>query len=111
MIRRIFFAIATVAMTVSGAQAFEKTTSGGDKAVADKEVIKPLELTPGGALKSGKSGAEVRIPGLGSLGVLPKLDFGLELLYGDGQAQAVTPQEEEADSDGLRIRGTLKHRF
>src|SRR5262245_11135402 len=27
-------------------------------------------------------GTEVRIPGLGKVGVLPKLDFGLELLYG-----------------------------
>ena len=28
------------------------------------------------------SGTEIRIPGLGKLGTLPKMDFGLELLYG-----------------------------
>ncbi|MGI9475136.1 MAG: hypothetical protein ACR2PI_00390 [Hyphomicrobiaceae bacterium] len=111
MMKRIFLTIAMVTLTVSGAQAFEKTTSDGDQARPAEDVVKPLELAPEGSLNAGKDGSVVRIPGLGALGVLPKLDFGLELLYGDGQTQAVTPQEEESDTDGLRIRGTLKHRF
>ncbi len=65
--------------------------------------------------KSAETGTEVRIPGLGSLGVLPKMDFGLELLYG----AAATPQDVEPEQDGvsndedsdLRIRGSVKHRF
>ena len=59
-------------------------------------------------------GLEVRIPGLGSLGVLPKMDFGLELLYG----ASGTPDEAKQDDKNLtnengdlRVRGTVKHRF
>lgn len=55
-------------------------------------------------------GTEVRIPGLGKLGVLPKMDFGLELLYGatDPKQPDATP---EAPADGVVVRGTVKHRF
>jgi hypothetical protein len=54
----------------------------------------------------------VRIPGLGKLGVLPKMDFGLELLYGanDGRPAAPAPDDIPTDDD-LRIRGTMKHNF
>ncbi len=55
-------------------------------------------------------GTEVRIPGLGKLGVLPKMDFGLELLYGaaDSKQQEATPEQSP---DGVVVRGTVKHRF
>jgi hypothetical protein len=62
----------------------------------------------------GKAGAgtEVRIPGLGKLGVLPKMDFGLELLYGAAEAKPLQEPAEPADQqDDLMIRGTVKHRF
>lgn len=61
---------------------------------------------------SGESvGTEVRIPGLGKLGVLPKMDFGLELLYGANEsAKQPDPVEPPADDD-LTIRGTMKHNF
>lgn len=56
------------------------------------------------------TGTEVRIPGLGKLGVLPKMDFGLELLYGAADPkQPETPAENSAD--GVVVRGTVKHRF
>jgi hypothetical protein len=57
-------------------------------------------------------GTEVKIPGLGQVGVLPKLDFGLELLYGpqDGPA-STTPLEPEVNEGDLQIKGTIKHRF
>lgn len=60
----------------------------------------------------GVAGTEVRIPGLGKLGVLPKMDFGLELLYGaasDAKGQEVRP--DVSDEGDLRIQGTVKHRF
>ena len=58
-------------------------------------------------------GTEVRIPGLGKLGILPKMDFGLDLLYGaaDQQRQATTPSEKPEEADGLTIRGSVKHKF
>ncbi len=59
--------------------------------------------------KTAPEGTEIRIPGLGKLGVLPKLDFGLELLYG-AQDSAVI-DDEPGDGDQLTIRGRVKHRF
>ena len=55
------------------------------------------------------AGTEVRIPGLGTLGVLPKMDFGLELLYGANDSK---PQNEpEQPAEDLTIRGSVKHNF
>jgi hypothetical protein len=56
------------------------------------------------------AGTEVRIPGLGKLGVLPKMDFGLELLYGASDTPSKTAPEVETPED-LTIRGTVKHNF
>lgn len=55
------------------------------------------------------TGTEVRIPGFGSVGVLPKLDFGLELLYGATDSRS-RPDDRSEPSD-VQIRGTIKHRF
>lgn len=65
--------------------------------------------------KPPSEGTEVRFPGLGKLGTLPKMDFGLELLYGasDG-AQKVSPDpvpENLESQHDLTIRGSLKHSF
>jgi hypothetical protein len=58
------------------------------------------------------TGTEVRIPGLGKLGVLPKMDFGLELLYGATELKRMEEPSEPAEQpDDLTIRGTVKHRF
>ena len=55
------------------------------------------------------TGTEVKIPGLGTVGVLPRLDFGLELLYGATESRG-RPDEKSEPSD-VQIRGTIKHRF
>jgi hypothetical protein len=55
------------------------------------------------------TGTEVRIPGLGKLGVLPKMDFGLELLYGASESKATEPADQPAED--LTIRGSIKHNF
>jgi hypothetical protein len=66
----------------------------------------------GSGLSLGKSnGTEVKIPGIGTVGVLPKLDFGLELLYGaNGNENKVMP-EDKTETNDVQIRGTIKHRF
>ena len=56
------------------------------------------------------TGTEVKIPGFGTVGVLPKLDFGLELLYGATDARGSRPDDRSEPSD-VQIRGTIKHRF
>jgi hypothetical protein len=61
-------------------------------------------------------GTEVKIPGIGSVGKLPKLDFGLELLYGARSAPE-TLQLDQHNGDqhvpenDMQIKGTLSHKF
>lgn len=72
----------------------------------------PLDLSDGTAPKP-EAGTEIRIPGLGKLGVLPKMDFGLELLYGAAEQKQPegTPEATPDPDSDLMIRGTVKHRF
>ena len=109
-----------IALQAQAAAAFEETTVGkGDQAApaapafelpkAPSDATKGMNLS-GSELTLGRTpGTEVRIPGLGTVGVLPKLDFGLELLYGANEPKGVTP--EKSDPDDVQIRGTIKHRF
>ncbi len=57
-----------------------------------------------------RAGTEIRIPGLGPVGTLPKFDFGLELLYGAGEQRAVVPPGKSEPSE-VQIRGTIKYKF
>jgi hypothetical protein len=112
----------------SFALAFEETTigSGQSKSPTAEVLEAPKELPkstadpakgiadPGKGLKLTSPeiqlapGTEVRIPGIGSVGVLPKLDFGLELLYGNEQKGVYT---DKSSPDDVQLRGTIKHRF
>ncbi len=56
-----------------------------------------------------ETGTEIRIPGLGKLGTLPKMDFGLELLYGAAEQNVQDPVVDE--NQDLTIRGSVKHKF
>jgi len=67
-----------------------------------------LTLSTPGDAKSG--GTELRIPGIGSVGTVPKLDFGLDLLYGAG-SDPVQDRPLESDGNDVTIKGTLRHRF
>ena len=81
---------------------------GGEAAVG-----KPLYLSDDSANPAGETGTEIRIPGLGKLGVLPKMDFGLELLYGAAEQKPSAGAVEQTPNpdDDMMIRGTVKHRF
>jgi len=72
-----------------------------------------LDLKDTGVSIAPSAGVEVRIPGLGKLGVLPKFDFGLELLYGVNEQKATETerQGQTVPADDMQIRGSLKHRF
>jgi hypothetical protein len=103
----------------AGPSAFAFQQQGGAAAEAPAPAApdapaasKPLDLSDDTAPKP-EAGTEIRIPGLGKLGVLPKMDFGLELLYGAAeQKQPEGPPDATPDpNDDLMIRGTVKHRF
>jgi hypothetical protein len=97
---------AALGIVSQAALAFQETNSGG-QAAAQAPAAKALDL---GTPTAGRAvGPEIKVPGLGTIGALPKLDFGLELLYG-----ASTPQSglrEDKSDAGAQIRGTLKYRF
>lgn len=94
----------------SAALAFQESKGG---AQVDPKQQAPLDLRGTGTSidNSPPQGLEVRIPGLGKLGVLPKFDFGLELLYGANDAKAQEDKLRIDQQDDARIRGSLKHRF
>jgi hypothetical protein len=114
---------AALAMLAQPVLAFKETTVGGESNQSQPSQSAPLETPKTPDLPSkglnlkvpelsiGKgTGTEVRIPGFGTVGVLPKLDFGLELLYGANEPNKGLPQEK-IDQDDVQIRGTIKHRF
>ncbi|MFN3869208.1 MAG: hypothetical protein ACK4MF_09105 [Hyphomicrobiaceae bacterium] len=106
----------TVALLATGAAAFQEqqgAPAGGTAVQAPASASKPaIEFSEPAVDAKAANGTEVRIPGLGTLGVLPKMDFGLELLYGAaGEVRAPEARPDSADDGDLRIRGTVKHRF
>ncbi|MBN9261770.1 MAG: hypothetical protein J0I57_00330 [Hyphomicrobium sp.] len=107
-------------LAAPSAFAFEETRAGGtappagsSQAASPTGKALPLELGGTGTSVAPSAGTEVRIPGLGKLGILPKLDFGLELLYGVNEQTFDDRRLRPADKsdDGLGVRGTLRHRF
>ena len=85
-------------------------------AVHSADVI-AMEEQRGAPAAPASTGTEIRIPGLGKIGTLPKMDFGLDLLYGaveDDNSKATPDLPSSQDDDekrDLMIHGTVKHRF
>jgi hypothetical protein len=74
------------------------------------DVNKGLQIQVPGVSFGSRPGTEIKIPGLGTVGTVPRFDFGLELLYGAAEPKAVAP-ESKPEAGDVQIRGTLKHRF
>lgn len=118
-------AFAILALNIGAVQAFQETTLGGAPSPSsEKKAAVPTAPTPAAPsglsiltpqqekAAKGEDKGGFRIPGLGDLGVLPKMNFGLELLYGQGDSRetAVT-KPQDAPIDDLMIRGSVKHNF
>ena len=102
----------------SAALAFQETQGGsasGQQPAAGVAApgSQSLNLKDTGTSVAPPAGVEVRIPGLGKLGVLPKFDFGLELLYGVNEQKANDTERQGQPGlvDDVQIRGSLKHKF
>jgi len=103
----------------SAALAFQESkggVAGGEQQEQSDSKVAPgvpsLDLKDTGVSVAPVAGVEVRIPGLGKLGVLPKFDFGLELLHGvNEKAEEAERQGQTLPGDDMQIRGSLKHRF
>lgn len=120
MINRFVVALAlAVALGAShGAFAFQEQK--GSTPPPAEAAPAPADTAPSADAKAGvteeaapkpETGTEIRIPGLGKLGVLPKMDFGLELLYGAAENQPAGQPEGAKPEDDLTVRGSVKHRF
>ena len=98
-----------MALASTAALAFQEERQASPAApdAGSPSATAPLASTDARSPAAG--GTEVSIPGLGKLGVLPKMNFGLELLYGAAEASKVEEPPQEAD--GLTIRGSIKHKF
>ena len=87
----------------------------GGVAVPDA-ATKAQEQEEAAPTKPESTGTEIRIPGLGKIGTLPKMDFGLDLLYGAEEDNTKStpdlpdPQGKDDQRD-LMIHGTVKHNF
>lgn len=109
-------------MSLGPAQAFQETQLGTPAAPSTpakaNEAGSSLGVTPGLSMMtpSQKKAAEskensgVTIPGFGHIG-LPKMNFGLELLYGEGEVREPATKPQDAPIDELMIRGSVKHNF
>ena len=104
-----------LALLTSAAFAFQEQKSGTsvpDAAQAPAEQAgKSAVFDPNTGAISTAATTEVRVPGFGKLGVLPKMDFGLELLYGAAEQKQPDSQQREEQRDDLTIRGSVKHKF
>ena len=104
----------TLIFISTAAVAFQEQKAGGAAADAPAAAVdaKSVELgTPSTEALKNPVGTEVRLPGLGKLGNLPKMDFGLELLYGATEPKQPEAQPRDEARDDLTIRGTVKHKF
>jgi len=122
LLRKTTMVSTVIAAAVIGfalpAAAFQEQRQGG-AAVGAAPAAAPqpgfIAPTAGGDAKASGGGTEVRVPGLGKLGSLPKLDFGLELLYGAAEDKPVAVEPHgartETRDDDLTIRGTVRHKF
>ena len=93
------------------ALAFTETTGGAQSAApGGSKAVPGVDLSAPPAARS--SGPEIKLPGLGTIGALPKLDFGLELLYGASPQNGIQLDKNDRNDKGdAQIRGTLKYRF
>jgi hypothetical protein len=107
---RPLMAVAALAFASTAAYAFQEQQSAAP-AKSAQSVAPAVDVVPDAA--SAAKGTAVRIPGLGTLGVIPKMDFGLELLYGvaDASNPVKRPDPKNTDVDDVLIRGAIKHKF
>jgi hypothetical protein len=118
---RVVVALALAAALAAGNGAFAFQEQKGATPPAEAAPAAPAEAAPAGgaagltdeSTPKPEAGTEIRIPGLGKLGVLPKMDFGLELLYGaaENQQSGGQPEGVTKPEDDVTLRGSVKHRF
>ena len=107
----LWFGVVTAAAVSAGTAVALEEQRGPAPAIASPDAPKAQTQEESAPARS-ETGTEIRIPGLGKLGTLPKMDFGLELLYGADEGKPTQPSEPQSnDQEDLMIHGSVKHRF
>jgi hypothetical protein len=109
---RALMSVAVLALASSASFAFQEQQAASPSAKSPAAGV--IDSPTASVAESGANkGTAVRIPGLGTLGVIPKMDFGLELLYGvaDASNPVKRPDPKNTDADDVLIRGSIKHKF
>ena len=94
----------------------EQKMPGGQGAAAGKQSAPSAQPStslaePGLQVPKLDSGTKIRVPGLGVIGEIPKMDFGLELLYGASQPKGgAVGDRNEANGVMGRVTVPLKSR-
>jgi hypothetical protein len=114
----------SLAQQITGAAAFTPEPvappSAGAQAVPQSPLNQPQLAQPGQSpdindplsMVGKPKGTDVTIPGIGTVGTLPKLDFGLELLYGPkNNPEALQLDQHGQEGGDVQIKGTLTHKF
>ena len=105
----------------SAANAFEEQKMQGVPGVAGSQppaATGNAPVTRGNGLGYGTAalpprqdeGTKIKVPGLGVIGEIPKMDFGLELLYGANQPKQNMEIDRDSEASGVmgRLRVPLK---
>ncbi len=113
MMRIGFMAAVLVLTAVSTATlAFEEqkikpeTPASGGSSAGSSSAAGPLGITAPGLSTKVDAGTKIRVPGLGVIGEIPTMDFGLELLYGASQTKQLE-NERNPEPSGVMVRGRL----
>jgi hypothetical protein len=117
--RRLFWLVGFIGLAVASTGSLAFDQQGGAGAPSGGALGQPNAGSAPLAMPdipvSKDKGTEVRIPGLGLIGVLPKMDFGLELLYGAHEGRAVDTSKgaeiEKSDPGELAVKGRVMRRF
>ena len=108
-IRSFVGAVLLLVLTSASTSAFELTPAGPADQSSSGALVAPSVSGDGAGLTDDEK-SQVAVPGLGSFSLIPKLNFGLELLYSGEDSASGAPATDSPD-DGIAIHGALKQSF
>ena len=98
--------LTAVALSAGGSYAFQEQKAPEATSQPSAQVNAPES-------RKEERGPVIKVPGFGKIGELPKLDFGLDLLYGASpeereQKRRIDPNSKD---DDLTVKGSIKYRY
>lgn len=102
----VLTAVSTATMAFEEQKMKSEPPASAGAAKAAPSAAGGLGITPPELSTKVDAGTKIRVPGLGVIGEIPKMDFGLELLYGASQSKALD-NERTQEPNGVMVRGRL----